>query len=66
MTSSSPPATRRSTSSPTAAAAQAPYHEPDVLGMLVVLFLFGLIMLEHRAIVSLIPASAGLFKLLGM
>jgi predicted Zn finger-like uncharacterized protein len=39
---------------------------PVFLGMLVVLFLFGLIMLEHRAIVSLIPASAGLFKLLGM
>ncbi|MGP8027344.1 MAG: zinc-ribbon domain-containing protein [Acidocella sp.] len=43
-----------------------PVTSPVFLGMLVVLFLFGLVLLEHRSIVDLIPASAGLFKLIGM
>ncbi|MBB5373850.1 zinc-ribbon domain-containing protein [Acidocella aromatica] len=39
---------------------------PVFLAILVLLFLFGLALLEHRAVVDLIPATAGLFALLGM
>ncbi|HUM09116.1 MAG TPA: zinc-ribbon domain-containing protein [Acidocella sp.] len=43
-----------------------PVTSPLFLGMLVVLFLLGLALLEHNVIVGLIPASAGLFELIGM
>jgi hypothetical protein len=39
---------------------------PAFLVILVLLFLFGLVLLEHHTVEALIPASAGLFKLLGM
>lgn len=39
---------------------------PAFLTVLVMLFLLGLVLLEHRAVVELIPATAGLFALLGM
>ncbi len=39
---------------------------PAFLGVLVLLFLVGLVLLEHRAVEDLIPATAGLFGLLGM
>jgi len=43
-----------------------PITSPVFLAILVLLFLFGLVLLEHHAVVELFPATAGLFALLGM
>ena len=43
-----------------------PDDQPGIPGHAGGAVLFGLVLLEHGAIVDLIPASAGLFKLIGM